>query len=271
MDWAEVGTLVALLAAGALLSGFLAGLLGIGGGAVTVPVLYQVLTVLDVAPDNRMQIAVGTSLALIIPTSIRSLRAHMARGAVDTVLLKQWIVTVPLGAVLGGAVANLLPSEVLEAIFAAIALVLGVRMLIGRLPFMLGSDLPGRVGRTVAGLVIGALSAIMGIGGGVLNNTFMTLYGRSMHQAVATSAGVGVLIAVPGVVPFLVGGWGHSGLPPFNLGNVSLAALAILIPLSMPTVRLGATLAHRLTKRQLEVGFGLFLLTVSIRFMIGAL
>ena len=134
MDWAEVGTLAALLAAGALLSGFLAGLLGIGGGAVTVPVLFQVLTTLDVAAESRMQIAVGTSLALIIPTSIRSLRAHMAKGAVDTVLLKQWLVTVPLGAILGGAVANLLPSEVLEAIFAAIALVLGTRMLIGRLP-----------------------------------------------------------------------------------------------------------------------------------------
>ncbi len=98
----------------------------------------------------------------------------------------------------------------------------------------------------------------MGIGGGVLNNTFMTLYGRSMHQAVATSAGVGVLIAVPGVVPFIVGGWGHPDLPPLSLGHVSLAALAILIPMSMPTVRLGATLAHRLTKRQLEVGFGCF-------------
>ena len=270
MDGTEIASLVALLAAGALLSGFLAGLLGIGGGAVTVPVLFQVLTTLDVAAETRMQVAVGTSLALIIPTSIRSLRAHLARGAVDTVLLKQWLVTVPVGAIVGGAVANLLPSEVLEAIFAAIALILGIRMLIGKLPFMLGSDLPGRVGRTVAGLLIGALSAIMGIGGGVLNNTFMTLYGRSMHQAVATSAGVGVLIAVPGVVPFIVGGWGSPDLPPFSLGHVSLAALAILIPMSMPTVKLGAALAHRLTKRQLEVGFGLFLLTVSIRFMVGA-
>ncbi|MBB3935495.1 sulfite exporter TauE/SafE family protein [Aureimonas phyllosphaerae] len=270
MDWAEIGTLAALLAAGALLSGFLAGLLGIGGGAVTVPVLYQVLTTLDVASGVRMQVAVGTSLALIIPTSIRSLRAHMARGAVDLVLLKQWLITVPLGAILGGAIANLLPSDVLAAIFAAIALVLGLRMLIGKLPFVLGSDLPGRVGRTVAGLLIGGLSAIMGIGGGVLNNTFMTLYGRPMHQAVATSAGVGVLIAIPGIVPFIVGGWGHPDLPPLSLGNVSLAALAILIPMSMPTVKLGATLAHRLTRRQLEVGFGLFLLTVALRFMVSA-
>ncbi|WP_416355143.1 sulfite exporter TauE/SafE family protein [Aureimonas phyllosphaerae] len=270
MDWADIGTLAALLAAGALLSGFLAGLLGIGGGAVTVPVLYQVLTTLDVASGVRMQVAVGTSLALIIPTSIRSLRAHMARGAVDMALLKQWLIAVPLGAILGGAIANLLPSDVLAAIFAAIALVLGLRMLIGKLPFVLGSDLPGHVGRTVAGLLIGGLSAIMGIGGGVLNNTFMTLYGRPMHQAVATSAGVGVLIAIPGVVPFIIGGWGHLDLPPLSLGNVSLAALAILIPMSMPTVKLGATLAHRLTRRQLEVGFGLFLLTVALRFMVSA-
>ena len=109
----------------------------------------------------------------------------------------------------------------------------------------------------------------MGIGGGVLNNTFMTLYNRPMHQAIATSAGVGVLIAIPGIVPYVVGGWGEPGLLPFSLGFVSLAALALLVPLSLLTVPAGAALAHRLTRRQLEIGFGLFLLTVATRFLIG--
>lgn len=268
-DLASFLPIVLGLAVAGLFSGFLAGLFGIGGGAVTVPVLFQALAVLNVDPGIRMQIAVGTSLAMIIPTSLSSLRAHMKRGAVDRALLREWIVAVPLGAVAGAFLATSLPSAALEAIFAAVALTLGVRLLIGKLPFLLGQDLPGLFGRSVAGSAIGALSAIMGIGGGVLNNTFMTLYNRPMHQAIATSAGVGVLIAIPGAVPFVVAGWGQAGLLPFSLGFVSLSALAILVPASMLAVPFGATLAHRLTRRQLEIGFGLFLLTVAVRFLFG--
>lgn len=264
--WAPV--LAALLAA-SLVSGFLAGLFGIGGGAVTVPVLFQTLTFLDVDPAIRMQIAVGTSLAMIVPTSIRSMRVHLARGAVDMALLREWLVAVPVGAVAGGWLATRLPSAAMEGVFAAVGLILGTRLLIGRMPFMLGVDLPGLFGRSVAGVAIGMISAIMGIGGGVLNNTFMTLYGRSMHQAIATSAGVGVLIAVPGVVPYVVGGWGEPGLLPFSLGFVSVSALAVLVPLSLVAVPFGARLAHRLSRRQLEIGFGLFLLTVAARFAYG--
>lgn len=270
IDWAAWAPMIGLLAAASLLSGFLAGLLGIGGGAVTVPVLFQTLTLMNVEPDIRMQIAVGTSLAMIIPTSLRSLQSHLKHGVVDRKLLRQWVIAVPLGAVAGGAVATMLPSRALEFIFAVVALTLGSRMLIGRLPFVLGTDLPGLGGRSLAGVLIGAISAIMGIGGGVLNNTFMTLYSRPMHQAIATSSGVGVLIAIPGVVPYIVGGWGTPGVLPFSLGFVSLIALVVLVPLSLLTVSHGARVAHRLTKRQLEIGFGLFLLTVAIRFAISA-
>ncbi|MFD2237297.1 sulfite exporter TauE/SafE family protein [Aureimonas populi] len=258
--------MVATLVVASLVSGLLAGLFGIGGGAITVPVLFSAFNVLGIDPAITMHMAVGTSLALIIPTSIRSLTAHLKRDAVDKALLREWIFVVPVGAILGGFVAAWLSSEGLRAVFAVIAFVLGLQMMIGKMPFSLGSDLPGRAGRTVAGVVIGAISAIMGIGGGVLNNTFMTLYGRSLHQAVATSAGVGVLIAIPGTVPYILSGWGEAGLPPLSLGFVSLTALVVLVPLSLLVVPYGAALAHRLSRRHLQIAFGLFLLTVSARF-----
>lgn len=260
--------LAAALVAAALLSGFLAGLFGVGGGAITVPVLFTTYNAVGIDPELTMHMAVGTSLAMIVPTSIRSLRTHLKRDVVDRALLREWLFVVPVGAVAGGAIAGYLSSEALRGIFAFIALVLGVRMVIGKLPFVLGTDLPGRFGRTVAGLVIGVLSALMGIGGGVLNNTFMTLHGRSIHQAVATSAGVGALIALPGTIPYIVSGFGLAGLPPLSFGFVSLATVAVLVPISLLVVAWGANVAHRLSRRQLELGFGLFLLTVALRFAI---
>ncbi|WP_185985095.1 sulfite exporter TauE/SafE family protein [Aureimonas mangrovi] len=266
LDASSILWLAAILIVASLVAGFLAGLFGIGGGAVTVPVLFSAFNAFGVDQSLTMHMAVGTSLALIIPTSIRSLFAHMRKGAVDRTLLRQWLIAVPLGAVAGGFLAAILSSEGLRGVFAVIAFVLGIRMAIGRLPFKLGDDLPGRLGRSIAGFIIGAISAIMGIGGGVLNNTFMTLYGRPIHQAVATSAGVGLLIALPGVIPYVGSGWGEAGLPPFSLGYVNLVALAVLIPLSMLAVPWGTTLAHRLTQRQLQIGFAIFLFSVSARF-----
>lgn len=263
--WVALGA--ALLFA-ALLSGFLAGLFGVGGGAITVPVLFTTYNAVGIDPALTMHMAVGTSLAMIVPTSIRSLRTHLKRDVVDRKLLREWLFVVPVGAIAGGAIAGYLSSEALRGIFAFIALVLGVRMVIGKLPFVLGTDLPGRFGRTVSGFIIGVLSALMGIGGGVLNNTFMTLHGRSIHQAVATSAGVGALIALPGTIPYIVSGFGRAGLPPLSFGFVSVATVVVLVPISLLVVAWGANVAHRLSRRQLELGFGLFLLTVALRFAI---
>ncbi len=260
-------TVVLLLGASAF-AGVLAGLFGIGGGAVFVPVLYQTFGLFDVDPDISMQLAIGSSLAIVVPTSIRSVMSHRAHGAVDFELLRSWIVIVPLGAVAGVAVATAISSEALRSIFAVIAFVLGTQLLIGKLPFTLGTDLPGRLGRWIAGIFIGMVAALMGIGGGVLNNTFMTLYGRPIHQAVATSAGVGVLVSIPGLLAFVVGGWGSPDLPAWSLGYISLPVILIVAPLATLFTPIGARLAHRLTKRQLQVGFGIYLLTVALRFFI---
>ncbi|MCQ0987906.1 sulfite exporter TauE/SafE family protein [Jiella marina] len=267
IDGASLLTLLPTLLIAAAAAGFLAGLFGIGGGAIFVPVLYQTFEALGVSHQVSMHLAVGSSIAIIVPTSLRSLRSHLERDAVDRQLLKQWLLAIPLGAVLGALLAAMASSEELRLIFAALAFLLGLKMVIGRFSFRLGDDLPGVAGRSLAGFVIGLLSSLMGIGGGVLNNTFMTLYGRPIHQAVATSAGVGALISVPGLVAYVFGGWGDPALPSFSFGYVNLFAVALIAPASILAVPFGARLAHRLSRRQLELGFGCFLLIVAARFV----
>ncbi|KQT86176.1 sulfite exporter TauE/SafE family protein [Aurantimonas sp. Leaf443] len=266
LDFGTLLPFLAIFVAASLVGGFLAGLFGIGGGAIYVPVLYQAFGALGASSAVSMHLALGTSLAIIVPTSVRSLAAHGKRGAVDRTLLKDWLVPVPVGAILGALIAAAASSAELRATFAILTALLSLKLLIGRMPFALGTDLPGRPGRWGAGLGVGVLSSLMGIGGGVFTTTFMTLYGRPLLQGIATSAGVGMLIALPGLVGYVGGGWGEPGLPAFSLGYINLAAFLVIAPLSVLAVPLGAMVAHRLSKRQLEVGFGLFLLSVSARF-----
>ncbi|WP_313198503.1 sulfite exporter TauE/SafE family protein [Rhizobium sp.] len=256
---------VALLAAG-ILAGLLAGLFGIGGGAILVPIFFHVFGLLGVDDAVRMHLALGTSLAIIVPTSVRSFTAHQQRGAVDVDLLKGWVIAVPLGTLIATLIAAWASSTELRLIFAVIALVLALRMIFNRASWKLGDDLPENPLKFMVGTGIGILSGLMGIGGGVLNNTFMTLYGRTIHQAVATSSGVGVLISIPGLVGYVWGGWGKSGLPPFSTGYINWLAVALLIPVTLYTAPYGARLAHALSRRQLEVGFALFLVFVALQF-----
>ncbi|WP_105440493.1 sulfite exporter TauE/SafE family protein [Neorhizobium sp. T25_13] len=257
--------ILALLAGGAV-AGILAGMFGIGGGAILVPIFFHVFGLLGVPEDVRMQLALGTSLAIIVPTSIRSYMAHRQRGAVDTDLLKGWIVAVPLGTLVATVIAAKATSAELQLIFAVIALVLAFRMIFNRASWKLGDDLPGNPVKFLVGTGIGILSGLMGIGGGILNNTFMTLYGRSIHQGVATSSGVGVLISLPGLAGYVWSGWGKPGLPPFSTGYINWLAVALLIPVTLYMAPIGVRLAHVMSKRQLEIGFGIFLIVISAQF-----
>lgn len=252
-------------------SGLLAGIFGIGGGAILVPIFYQVLGILQVDEAVRMHIAVGTSLAIIIPTSISSFNAHRARGAVDMELLKRFLIPVPIGVILASVTAAYISSEGLRGVFAAITLVVGLRLLFNREHWRLGTDLPRNPALSVIGVLLGYFSTLMGIGGGVLNNTFMTLFGRPIHQAVATSAGMGVMIAIPGTIGYIWAGWGVPGLPVASTGYVNWIGVALIIPVALMVTRLGVRIAHALKKRHLEIGFGLFCLFVSARFIISLL
>lgn len=258
---------VYLILAGAV-SGFLAGLFGIGGGAVIVPVLYQIFGLLHIDESVRMHLSVGTSLAVIVPTSLRSLLAHHKRGAVDMDLLKSFGIAVPTGVVLASLVAAHISSAGLRGIFATMTVIVGLKLIFNRATWKLGDTIPGNPVRFSIGAAIGFLSTLMGIGGGVLNNTFMTLFGRPMHQAVATSAGVGALISVPGVIGYIWAGWGDQALPAFSTGFVNWIAVALIIPVTFVAAPLGVRAAHVLKKRQLEIGFGLFMFLVAIRFIL---
>lgn len=257
---------VSLIAAGAV-TGLLAGLFGVGGGAVIVPVLYEVFRVIGVPEEVRMPLVVGTSLAVIIPTSIRSYRAHLAKGLVDTSIIKVWAVPVVLGVLGGSFIARYAPPDVFKAVFVAVAFASAMRLLFASDRWKLGDDMPGPLLMRIYGLIIGVLSALMGIGGGQLSSLFMTFYGRPIHQAVATSSGLGVLISIPGALGYIYAGWPKMDiLPPLSLGYVSFIGFLLFIPTSIWTAPIGARLAHRLSKRRLEVAFGIFLLVVCARF-----
>lgn len=262
----ELLVFAALTAFGGVVSGLLAGVFGIGGGAVLVPVFYQVLGEFGVDDAVRMHVAVGTSLAIIIPTSLRSFQAHKARGAVDMDLLRSFLIPVPIGVILASVTAAYISSSGLRIIFALITVLIGLKLLFNRDSWKLKGEMPTGFGRNIIGVVIGYFSTLMGVGGGVMNNTFMTLYGRPMHQAVATSSGIGVLIAIPGTIGYIWAGWGDQGLPLLSTGFVNWIAFALIIPIAMVITPYGVKIAHSLKKRHLEIAFGLFCLAVSVRF-----
>jgi len=256
----------ALLAAGAL-TGVLAGLFGVGGGALIVPVLFELFGVLDVADDARMPLAVGTSLAIIIPTSIRSWLSHRSRGAVDDTLLRAWAVPILLGVVAGAMIARYAPAVVFQLVFVFVSGVNAVKLISGTKLWDLADDLPSGPALRAYGGLIGFLASLMGIGGGQIANIIMSLHGRPIHQAVATSAGIGVLISVPGAIGYMLAGWGQPGLPPDAIGFVSVIGVCLFVPTTILTANLGVRLAHGLSARSLEIAFGTFLAAVCMRFV----
>ena len=270
---ADLGVPVLILIVAALLLagvaiGFLAGFFGVGGGAISVPVFFEVFRLTGHVDDVAMPLAVGTSLAMIIPTSFLSAREHARRGTLDKAVLRTWLLPILLGVILGSVLAGFADAEVFQGVFVVIAGVLSVRMLLGGNGRQLAESLPGRGLLSVFGFVIGLSSALMGIGGGALSTMILTLYGRTIHQAVSTSAGVGLLIAVPGTIGYIVAGWGHPELPSDAVGYISVLALAVTMPTAIMMTRLGARAAHTRTRAQLSRYFGLFLLTVALRFLI---
>lgn len=264
---------LALLLSGAL-TGLLAGAFGVGGGTVIVPVLYDAFGVLGVPDDARMPLCVGTSLAIILPTSVRSFQAHRAKGAVDEAVLRVWAAPVVIGVLVGSGLARFAPPGLFKAVFVAIAGFSGARLLSGS-ELRLADDLPGKTGLRAIGAVIGLLSSLMGIGGGQLGNLALMGYGRPIRAAVATSSGLGVLISVPGALGYVVAGWpvaaAHPDVvllqPPYALGYVSLLGAALFVPTSILTAPLGARIAHSVAPRHLERAFGVFLLLVAARFL----
>ena len=265
----ELAWLALAIIAGGVVTGILAGLFGIGGGALIVPVLYEVFRVLEVPEEVRFQLCVGTSIAIIVPTNIRSFVTHRAQGAVMMDVVRIWTIPAVAGVAVGALIAGIAPGAVLKIAFVLIASVIAGKLLLGRESWRLGDDLPGPAGMAGWGFVIGLGASLMGISGGSISNMILTLYGKSIHRAVATAAGLGVPITVVGTLGYMAAGLPQQALmPPLCIGFVSFVGLVLMAPVSSLTAPYGARLAHAMPRRRLEIALGLYLLAVSARFLV---
>ena len=269
MSFGELVWLVAAIMVAGVVTGILAGLFGIGGGAVIVPVLFEVFRLLGVPEDLRMQLCVGTSLAIIAPTTVRSYRAHRAKGLVIAKIVRWWALPAIVGVAVGSVAAVFAPASLFKVAFVLIAGVIATKLLVGGNSWALGGDLPGRTMMTGYGFLIGLASSLMGISGGSLATMVMTVYGKPIHNAVATSAALGVPISIAGALGYILAGLPHqSSLPFLSIGFVSVIGVAMIAPISSYTAPFGARLAHALPNRWLEIGFGVFLLIAAARFVV---
>jgi uncharacterized membrane protein YfcA len=265
----EIVMLSLWIVAAGILVGILAGLFGIGGGAIIVPVLYEVFRVLGVPEDVRIQLCIGTSLAIIIPTTLRSYIAHKKKGAAITEVVRLWTMPAIIGVVIGSVTAAFAPAPVFKVAFVVFTAFIGTKMLFIRDRWDLGTDLPGRGPLTIYGFITGLFSSLVGVSGGAISNAVLTLYGQPMQRAVATSAGIGVPITIAGTIGYILAGWRHMGeLPPLSIGFVSLVGFVLMAPVSSYTTTYGVRLAHWLPKRKLEIAFGIFVYLVGFRLLL---
>jgi uncharacterized membrane protein YfcA len=268
----ELALLVAAVAGGGVLTGIMAGLFGIGGGAVIVPVLYEVFGALGVPEDVRMQACIGTSFAVIIPTTLRSWFTHRSKNPALDDVVRKWTLPAIAGVVTGVAIATVAPAAVFKAAFAIVAVVVAVKLLFGRDGWRIADDLPPGAAQLAFGYVIGLAASLMGVSGGAIANIIMMLYGKPIHTAVATAAGLGVPIAVVGTIGFMLAGLPHQGeMPPLSIGYVSLIGFAVMAPVSSYVAGLGARLALRTPRRRLELLLGLYMALIAVRFVIASL
>ncbi|UOA16694.1 sulfite exporter TauE/SafE family protein [Sulfitobacter dubius] len=265
LDLGQLLPLLAIAITAGVFGGILAGLLGVGGGIVIVPALYLALSTAGMDSAITMQVAVGTSLATIVFTSLSSGYGHFKRGAIDMNLLKLWapslLVGVVIGALLGGYVSGL----ILVAVFATVAALVAIDMIFRKTK---DEPTPRSFAKPVwamLGVVTGGLSAMMGIGGGTIGVPLLNFLGYDIRRAVGTSAAIGFIIGLPGAVVYALTGLGAEGLPPFSLGYVNLAAAAIIIPLTSSFAHVGVKLAHSIPRRALRFAFGIFLMITSLR------
>lgn len=263
------GLILSLIAVG-LFAGLVAGMFGIGGGAVIVPVLFFLLDGMGHS-ETAMHVAVSTSLATIILTSARSVMAHHGHGAVDWGIIRTWSPWIMLGATFGISLSGIMSKQMLLGLFGTLLLLLAAQLTFGRPGWKLAELMPGGATRAGLGTGIGTLSALMGIGGGTFGVSLMTLFGMPIHRAVATAAGWGVAIGLPGALAAIFVGWGREGLPPMSLGFVNLPAFGLISVFTVLMAPVGAALAHRLPADNLRKLFGALLVLVAARMVWQAL
>ena len=266
LNYGELINLLAVLAISAAVAGFMAGLLGVGGGIIMVPALYYAFTVLDFELATRMHLAVGTSLAIIIPTSIISTKTHMEYDAVDFKMVKSFGIFILLGVIAGTFLAVNLKTPTLVLFFSIFAFMVGLFFIFLREKLVENPKTISDFVKNISGVIIGFISIPLGIGGGSLMVPFMRTFGYDIRKSIGTAAAVGFLISLSGTITMIMGGKIIDNInTPFSVGYINLLGFAVFVPVTMIMARLGAKAVYKIDKKLLSKIFGTFLLIVSVR------
>ena len=266
LNYTDIANLLVVLALSAAVAGFMAGLLGVGGGIIMVPALYYAFTVLDFELVTRMHLAVGTSLAIIIPTSIISTKTHMEYDAVDFKMVKSFGIFILIGVIAGTFLAVSLKTPTLVLFFSIFAFMVGLFFIFLREKLVENPKQISSMVKNISGIVIGFISVPLGIGGGSLMVPFMRTFGYDIRKSIGTAAAVGFLIAMSGTITMITGGKLIDNVnTPFSVGYINLLGFAVFVPVTMIMARLGAKAVYKINKTVLSKIFGTFLLIVSIR------
>ena len=266
LNLSELINLLVVLAAAAAVAGFMAGLLGVGGGIIMVPALYYAFTVLDFDILTRMHLSVGTSLAIIIPTSIISTKTHMEYDAVDFKMVKSFGIFILFGVIAGTFLAVNLKTPALVLFFSIFAFIVGVFFIFVRENLMENPKKLSNLTKNISGMLIGFISVPLGIGGGSLMVPFMRTFGYDIRKSIGTAAAIGFLISLSGTTAMILGGKIINNInTPFSIGYINLLGFIVFVPVTMIMARLGAKAVYKINKRLLSKIFGIFLIIVSIR------
>ena len=266
LNSSEIINLLIVLASAAAVAGFMAGLLGVGGGIIMVPALYYAFTVLDFDIVTRMHLSVGTSLAIIIPTSIISTRTHMEYDAVDFKMVKSFGIFILLGVIAGTFLAVNLKTPALVLFFSIFAFIVGLFFIFVREKLMENPKKISDLIKNISGIIIGFISVPLGIGGGSLMVPFMRTFGYDIRKSIGTAAAVGFLIAVSGTITMITGGKVIDNVnTPYSVGYINLLGFIVFVPVTMIMARIGAKAVYKINKKLLSKIFGTFLILVSIR------
>ena len=266
LNFGEIVNLLLVLSIAASVAGFMAGLLGVGGGIIMVPALYYAFTVLDFDLATRMHISVGTSLAIIVPTSIISAKTHMEHKAVDVNLVKSFGIFIVLGVIGGTFLAVNLRTSDFILFFSIMAFIVGLFFIFFRDKFL---ENPKKIKdsiKNISGVAVGFISVLLGIGGGSLMVPFMRTFGYDIRKSIGTASAIGILIAISGTITMITGGEIINNIStPYNIGYINLFGFIVFVPVTMLMARIGAKAVYKIDKKLLSKIFGSFLIIVSIR------
>ncbi|PLY09750.1 MAG: hypothetical protein C0625_00715 [Arcobacter sp.] len=265
----ELLILVPILLISGVVAGLLAGLLGVGGGIVIVPMLYHIFIYMKIDISIAMPLAIGTSLSTIVVTSIISARSHHKKGGIDWELSKKWIPFVILGVLIGAFSSKFIDGNSLKFMFGVLLLLVSMNMIISSFKtLVIAKSLPGKFGQFIFATLLGIFASLLGIGGGTLMVPLLSLYSFPIHRAVSTASLFGLIISIPATIGYIIVGWNAESLPFASTGYVNWLAFAVLVPMTMFFAPYGVKLAYKLNVKQLKLAFAIFLTCVGIKMLI---